>query len=101
MPNVRGAFVPTYEVFAEDCYHLDWFLGDLARRPFHAVDIGAHVGTFACQLGTRLPAVTVTWCPRRVSPSARCATNNSVPPYLFGGTGMNGGATMAIRIWQC
>ena len=55
VPNTKGAFVPTYEVFAEDCYELGWFLGDLADRPFHAVDIGAHVGTFACHLASRSP----------------------------------------------
>ena len=59
VPNTKGAFVPTYEVFAEDCYGLGWFLGDLADRPFHAVDIGAHVGTFACHLASRYPGVTL------------------------------------------
>src|SRR5436309_10712775 len=32
------------------------------------------------------------------SPSARCATKSSVPPYFLGGTEMNGGAIRAILI---
>src|SRR5215472_4812066 len=36
--------------------------------------------------------------PSRCSPRANSATNNSVPPYFLGGTGINGGATRAIRI---
>jgi len=50
-PNVPGARVPVYEIFAEDCYHLEWFLGELLHQPIQVVDIGAHIGTFACRLG--------------------------------------------------
>lgn len=50
IPNADGARVPVYEVFAEDAYDLSWFLGDLAERPIHVLDIGAHVGTFTCWL---------------------------------------------------
>ncbi len=50
IPNLPGARVPVYEVFAEDAYRLRWFLGSLADRPLHVLDIGAHVGTFASWL---------------------------------------------------
>lgn len=59
IPNAPGARVPVYEVFAEDCYDLAWFLGDLRDRPINVVDIGAHVGTFACWLGQVHPQATV------------------------------------------
>jgi FkbM family methyltransferase len=59
IPNAPGARVPVYEVFAEDCYDLDWFLGDLASRPIHVLDIGAHVGTFATQLASVHPRATI------------------------------------------
>ena len=59
IPNAGGARVPVYEVFAEDCYDLAWFLGDLADRPIHVLDIGAHVGTFSCWLGRVHPGASV------------------------------------------
>lgn len=59
VPNVPGARVPVYEVFAEDCYRLDWFLGDLQGTPIQVVDIGAHVGTFACWLAHLHPQATI------------------------------------------
>lgn len=49
-PNVPGARVPIYELFAEDTYQLNWFLGPLLERPIQVIDIGAHIGTFACLL---------------------------------------------------
>jgi FkbM family methyltransferase len=58
-PNRPGARVPVYEVFAEDTYRLDWFLGSLAAQPIRVVDIGAHVGAFACQLAQRVPQATL------------------------------------------
>jgi FkbM family methyltransferase len=45
-PNVAGARVPVYEVFAEDAYRLAWFTGDL-RDDVSAVDIGGHIGCFS------------------------------------------------------
>ncbi|WP_082582268.1 FkbM family methyltransferase [Aeromicrobium sp. Root236] len=45
-PNVAGARVPVYEVFAEDAYRLDWFTGDLPAD-VSAVDIGGHIGCFS------------------------------------------------------
>ena len=54
-PNVPGARVPIYEVYAEDCYQLDWFLPATARSPLRVLDIGAHVGAFACRLAMLAP----------------------------------------------
>lgn len=59
IPNAPGARVPVYEVFAEDCYDLAWFLGDLVDQPIHVLDIGAHVGTFATALAGLNPQATV------------------------------------------
>lgn len=59
IPNAGGARVPVYEMFAEDCYDLRWFLGDLADRPIHVLDVGAHVGTFSCWMGRVHPGATV------------------------------------------
>lgn len=47
-PNRPGARVPIYEIFAEDCYRIQWFLGPLALEPVNVLDIGGQVGTFAC-----------------------------------------------------
>ncbi|MCZ4497945.1 MAG: hypothetical protein JWQ74_498, partial [Marmoricola sp.] len=58
IPNAPGARVPVYEVFAEDCYDLRWFLGDLIDRPIHILDIGAHVGTFSTHLAAIHPGAT-------------------------------------------
>src|SRR5690606_685934 len=49
-----------YEQYAEDGYRLEWFLGRLRDRPLHALDVGAHVGTFACHLAEVHPTATVT-----------------------------------------
>lgn len=59
IPNAPGARVPVYEVFAEDCYDLRWFLGDLIDRPIHVLDIGAHVGTFSTHLASIHPSATM------------------------------------------
>jgi len=58
-PNVPGARVPVYEVFAENCYRLDTFLGPLLREPLAVIDIGGHVGAFACQLAALAPQARV------------------------------------------
>ncbi len=58
-PNQPGARVPIYEIFAEDCYRFEWFLGSLRERPIQVFDIGAHVGTFACRLAQVHPSATI------------------------------------------
>ena len=58
-PNVPGARVPMYEIFAEDCYHLTEFLGPAINEPLRVVDIGAHVGTFACELSRLAPQAQI------------------------------------------
>jgi FkbM family methyltransferase len=58
-PNRPGARVPVYEIFAEDCYRLDWWLGPLLRQSVVAVDIGAHVGTFTCRLASLNPQAQI------------------------------------------
>jgi FkbM family methyltransferase len=58
-PNRPGARVPIYEIFAEDCYHLDWFVGELRDGPMNVLDIGGHVGTFACQVASTYPQASV------------------------------------------
>jgi FkbM family methyltransferase len=68
-PNVPGARVPVYEIFAEDCYQVESFLGPLAGRPITVIDIGAHVGAFACQLAATMPAASI----RCFEPSATTA----------------------------
>lgn len=57
-PNVPGARVPVYEVFADDAYLLAWFtsdLGDAAR----AVDIGGHIGCFSLAFARQHPGARV------------------------------------------
>ena len=58
-PNRPGARVPVYEIFAEDCYRFEWFLGPLLRRPIRVLDIGGHVGTFSCRLTQLHPRAQV------------------------------------------
>jgi FkbM family methyltransferase len=58
-PNRPGARVPVYEIFAEDCYRLEWLLGPLLRRPIQVLDIGGHVGTFSCRLTQLHPQANV------------------------------------------
>ena len=58
-PNRPGARVPIYEIFAEDCYRYDWFLGPLKNRPIQVLDIGGHIGTFACRLAQIHPSARI------------------------------------------
>ncbi|PZS20049.1 MAG: hypothetical protein DLM57_02735 [Pseudonocardiales bacterium] len=58
-PNRPGARVPIYEIFAEDCYRLTWFLGPLLHRPIQVIDVGGHVGTFSCRLAQLHPRATI------------------------------------------
>jgi FkbM family methyltransferase len=59
VPNAPGARLPAYEMYAEDTYDLDWFVGDLVGLPIHVLDVGAHVGTFSCMLGSIHPTATI------------------------------------------
>jgi FkbM family methyltransferase len=68
-PNVPGARVPVYVIFAEDTYRLDWVLTGLFDRPIQVIDIGGHVGTFACRLAQLHPKANVLSC----EPSATTA----------------------------
>jgi FkbM family methyltransferase len=58
IPNVPGARVPVYEVFAEDAYRLEWFTDDLGPAA-SALDIGGHVGCFTLAFARSHPAGTV------------------------------------------
>jgi FkbM family methyltransferase len=58
-PNRPGARVPVYEIFAENCYRLEWMLGPLLQRPIQVVDIGGHVGTFSVRLTQLHPQASV------------------------------------------
>src|SRR5258708_696798 len=58
-PNRPGARVPIYEIFAEDCYHFEWFLGPLAGRPIGVLDVGGQIGTFACRLAQLQSQATI------------------------------------------
>lgn len=53
-PNVPGARVPVYEVFAEDEYAMSWFAQGLPSSPV-LVDIGAHIGCFTLDFARRHP----------------------------------------------
>jgi FkbM family methyltransferase len=59
-PNRPGARVPVYEIFADDSYRFEWFLGPLLHRPIRVFDIGGHVGTFSVRLTQLHPDATVT-----------------------------------------
>jgi FkbM family methyltransferase len=58
-PNQPGARVPVYEIFAEDCYQLEPFLGSLMKRPVQVLDVGGHIGTFSCRLTQLHPQASV------------------------------------------
>ncbi len=57
-PNVPGARVPVYEVFAEDEYAMAWFGQGLPEDPV-LVDVGAHIGCFSVAFATRYPQARV------------------------------------------
>lgn len=82
-PNVPGARVPIYEVFAENCYRLDTFLGPLLSETLTVVDIGGHVGAFACQLATAAPRARVH-CYEPSPVSAEFLRRNAVANGLAG-----------------
>jgi FkbM family methyltransferase len=81
-PNQAGARVPIYEIFAEDCYHFEWFLGPLAGQPLQVLDIGGQIGTFACRLAQLEPKATIrTYEP---SPTSASALRGNVERNHFG-----------------
>jgi FkbM family methyltransferase len=57
-PNMPGARVPIYEVFADNAYHLDWFTADLGDDP-RALDIGGHIGCFSLAFARQHPGARV------------------------------------------
>ena len=57
-PNLPGARVPIYEVFADDAYRLEWFTSDLGDDP-RAVDIGGHIGCFSLAFARQHPRARV------------------------------------------
>jgi FkbM family methyltransferase len=89
-PNRPGARVPLYEIFAEDCYRLEWLLGPLLRRPIQVLDIGGHVGTFSCRLTQLHPQASIT----AFEPSATTAD------YLRRNVQQNGVADR-VTVMQC
>jgi FkbM family methyltransferase len=48
-PNAPAARVALWEIFADDCYRLEWFL-DSQQPVLRMLDIGAHVGSFALRV---------------------------------------------------
>ncbi|WP_375000983.1 FkbM family methyltransferase [Aeromicrobium sp. CTD01-1L150] len=57
-PNVPGARVPVFEVFAEDEYAMSWFGQGLPDSPV-LVDVGAHIGCFSLDFAARHPGARV------------------------------------------
>lgn len=81
-PNRAGARVPIYEIFAEDCYHFEWFLGALSGQPLYVLDIGGQIGTFACRLAQLEPKATIrTYEP---SPTSASVLRGNVERNGFG-----------------
>lgn len=75
IPNVAGARVPVYELFAEDAYRIEWFVADLPDG-FGAFDIGGHVGCFSVALSAARPDSRV-WA-YEASPSTAAYTQRNV-----------------------
>ncbi|HXB38654.1 MAG TPA: FkbM family methyltransferase [Acidimicrobiales bacterium] len=81
-PNRAGARVPIYEIFAEDCYHFEWFLGPLAGQPLQVLDVGGQIGTFACRLAQLEAKATIrTYEP---SPTSASVLRRNVERNHFG-----------------
>lgn len=57
-PNLPGARVPIYEVFADDAYRLTWITSGLGDEP-RAVDIGGHIGCFSLAFARQYPGAHV------------------------------------------
>jgi FkbM family methyltransferase len=81
-PNRAGARVPIYEIFAEDCYHFEWFLGGVSGQTLQVLDIGGQIGTFACRLAQLEPkAIIRTYEP---SPTSASVLRGNVERNGFG-----------------
>lgn len=57
-PNVSGARLPIYEVFADDTYRVGWLLEGLPSDA-GVLDIGGHIGSFAVRVATMGDGVRV------------------------------------------
>lgn len=57
-PNVAGARVPLYELFAEDTYRMDALLAGLPED-LVVLDVGGQVGCFSVALASAAPQATV------------------------------------------
>jgi FkbM family methyltransferase len=57
-PNVAGARVPLFELFAEDTYEIDSLLSGLPAD-LVVLDIGGHIGCFSTSLALAAPAAQV------------------------------------------
>lgn len=75
IPNVPGARVPVYELFAEDAYRIAWLVTGLPDG-FGAFDIGGHVGCFSVALSASRPDSRV-WA-FEASPSTAAYTQRNV-----------------------
>lgn len=57
-PNVPGARVPVYELFADDAYRLDALLAGLPED-LRVLDIGGHIGCFSVAVAAARPEATI------------------------------------------
>ncbi len=57
-PNVAGARVPLYELFAEDAYEIEALVADLPENPV-VLDVGGHIGCFSMSLALAAPTATI------------------------------------------
>ncbi|GAA4820333.1 FkbM family methyltransferase [Nocardioides caeni] len=73
-PNIAGARVPVYEVFAENAYRLDWFTQDLPT--VRALDIGGHIGCFTTALSVQRPDARI-WT-YEASPATAAFTRRNI-----------------------
>lgn len=79
-PNVAGARVPVYEVFAEDAYRIDELAEAVGDPTPVVLDIGGQVGCFSVAFARRVPGASVhayeaspataEWLRRNVSDNA-------------------------------
>lgn len=57
-PNVAGARVPLYELFAEDAYEIDALVAGLPANPV-VLDVGGHIGCFSMSMALASPTAQV------------------------------------------